>query len=135
MCNSSDSNDETILATGESILVDTDIEDGITTEDNTYHDNSDNRKYVTNIYLHDVDALSKYTQSKIVTTPNNSNKSLNLTTQEIRNFIALFILWACINDQQHGCTYVLEQDHQNRENCQRVDLQQVGCNKEASTLQ
>ena len=44
LCNSSDSDDKTIIANGESLLLDT--EDGKTTEDDTDNDKSENGKYL-----------------------------------------------------------------------------------------
>ena len=46
LCNSNDSDDETIFANGESLLLDTDIEDGKTTDDETDNDTSENCKYI-----------------------------------------------------------------------------------------
>ena len=46
LCNSSDSDDETIIANGESLLLDTDTEDGKTTDDDTDNDKSENGKYM-----------------------------------------------------------------------------------------
>ena len=46
LCNSSDSDDETIIANGESLLLDTDTDDGKTTDDDTDNDKSENGKYL-----------------------------------------------------------------------------------------
>ena len=46
LCNSSDSDDETIIENGESLLLDTDTEDGKTTDDDTDNDKSENGKYL-----------------------------------------------------------------------------------------
>ena len=46
LCNSSDSDDETLIASGESLLLDTDTEAGKTTDDYTDNDKSQNVKYI-----------------------------------------------------------------------------------------
>ena len=44
--NSSVSDDQTIIANGESLLLDTDTEDGKTTDDDTDNDKSEHGKYL-----------------------------------------------------------------------------------------